>query len=91
MPSNTLYLTLALDTHVVWGKKSNITYHGHCEIFVILRPCFVILKDISEIDIAYNATNGQDEVTPDQTCFVNVPHGVTQSASVLVSNHVDLH
>ena len=71
--------------------KKNLTYHGHGEIFVILRPCLVLLKDISEIDIAYDATNGQDKVTPDQTCFVNVPHGVTQSARVLVSNNVDLH
>ena len=68
-----------------------ITYHGHSEIFVILRPCLMLFEDISEIDVAYNASNGEDEVTPDQTCFVNVPHGVTQSTRVLVSNHVDLH
>ena len=70
--------------HMTWHSAGN-------RVNRVRNGCASLLKDISEIDIAYDATNGQDKVTPDQTCFVNVPHGVTQSARVLVSNNVDLH
>merc|ERR1719419_1127803 len=82
---------LLFDCPQVVAWQGLLEYNGHRQVFVILGFGLVSLKDLSEVDIANDTSDSQDEVVADEAGLVDVAHRVPQSGRIFIANHLDLH